>query len=37
MNDRPRVLIIDNEENITFLVASALELVGMRATAVTTR
>jgi two-component system OmpR family response regulator len=29
MSERPRVLIVDDEENITFLVARALELAGM--------
>ncbi|MDP9357632.1 MAG: response regulator transcription factor [Chloroflexota bacterium] len=33
MNDRPRVLVVDDEENITFLVASALELAGMETAA----
>lgn len=31
MTDRSRVLVVDDEENITFLVASALELAGMEA------
>jgi two-component system, OmpR family, response regulator len=29
MSERPRVLVVDDEENITFLVARALELAGM--------
>ena len=38
MDERPRVLVVDDEENITFLVASALELTGMAtATAATGR
>ena len=36
MNDRPRVLVVDDEENITFLVASALELAGMETAAAAT-
>lgn len=38
MNQRPRVLVVDDEENITFLAASALQLAGMEtATAATGR
>lgn len=38
MSQRPRVLVVDDEENITFLVASALRLEGMEvATAGTAR
>ncbi len=38
MDERPRVLVVDDEENITFLVVSALELTGMvTATAATGR
>ncbi len=36
MNERPRVLVVDDEENITFLVASALELAGMETAAAAT-
>lgn len=36
MNDRPRVLVVDDEENITFLVSSALTLAGMEASAAST-
>ena len=36
MNARPRVLVVDDEENITFLVASALELAGMETAAAST-
>ena len=36
MNDRPRVLVVDDEENITFLVASALGLAGMETAAAAT-
>jgi two-component system OmpR family response regulator len=31
MSERPRVLVVDDEENITFLVTSALDLAGMEA------
>lgn len=31
MSERPRILVVDDEENITFLVASALKLAGMDA------
>jgi two-component system OmpR family response regulator len=38
MSTRPRILVVDDEENITFLVASALSLEGMEtATAATGR
>ena len=38
MCERPRVLVVDDEENITFLAASALQLAGMEtATAATGR
>ncbi len=38
MKGRPRILVVDDEENITFLVASALTLAGMEtATAATGR
>jgi two-component system OmpR family response regulator len=31
MTERPRILVVDDEENIRFLVASALELAGLEA------
>ena len=38
MDERPRVLVVDDEENIAFLAASALQLAGMEtATAATGR
>lgn len=36
MSERSRVLVVDDEENITFLVTSALELAGMEAASVAT-
>ena len=33
MSERPRILVVDDEENITFLVTSALELAGMETAA----
>ncbi|HUG61498.1 MAG TPA: response regulator transcription factor [Methylomirabilota bacterium] len=36
MNERPRVLVVDDEENITFLAASALQLAGMETAAAAT-
>jgi two-component system OmpR family response regulator len=36
MSERPRILVVDDEENITFLVTSALELAGMEAVAAPT-
>ena len=36
MNARPRVLVVEDEENIAFLVASALELAGMETAAAAT-
>ena len=36
MSERPRILVVDDEENIRFLVASTLELAGMEADTVAT-
>jgi two-component system OmpR family response regulator len=36
MDTRPRVLVVDDEENIAFLVASALRLAGMEAVTAST-
>lgn len=36
MTSRPRILVVDDEENITFLVTSALELAGMETSAALT-
>jgi two-component system OmpR family response regulator len=36
MSDRPRVLVVDDEENIAFLVTRALELAGMQTAAAAT-
>ncbi len=36
MTERPHILVVDDEENIRFLVASALELAGMDTTTAAT-
>ncbi len=36
MTSRPRILVVDDEENITFLVTSALEMAGMETSAALT-